>query len=90
MDGGGGWLVSVVSVLAQFSYMEGHTGIKKNNIIGTSKLFNQLNALRIIFLNNLLVPIIKPHIPCEWISVDVLVCFFTVGWWDKAGYGYKC
>ena len=99
--------------------------IKKNDTTRPSQLFNQLDALRIIFFFDLFVPVIETRIfrrpleeletsgvecrffvftsqvldddsvissgvvslpfACDWVSVDVLVCFFAVGWWDEVG-----
>ena len=39
--------------------------IEKNDAPGPSQLFNQLDALRIISLKNLLVPIIERRILCR-------------------------
>ena len=99
--------------------------VEKNDTTGPSKLFNQLDALRIIFFFNLFIPVIETRIvrrpveelessrvecrffvftsqvldddsvissgivslpfACQWVGVDVLVCFFAVGWWDEVG-----
>ena len=99
--------------------------IKKNDATSPSELFNQLDALRIIFSFNLFIPVIETRIfrrpleelessrvkcrlsvftsqvldddsvisagivshpfACDWVSVDMLVCFFAIGWWDEVG-----
>ena len=99
--------------------------IEKNDTTSPSQLFNQLDALRIIFFFDLFIPVIETRVfrrpleelkasrvkcrffvftsqvlddgsvisagivtlpfACDWVSVDMLVCFFAVGWWNKVG-----